>query len=443
MQNPEAALPRTEASFLGGKDVEFPFMKCSFRQASVLLRLLAGLALVGPACAPAAVYAEDIVLGMSAAFHGPSAGLGIEHYRGAMAYFEHVNHSGGVHGRRIVLKAYDDGYEPGPAVRNTIRLVEQDHVVLLYGYIGTPTVTRVLPLLKKYQDQSLLLFFPFTGAEPQRRQPYRDYVFNLRSSYAQEAAGLVDHFVAVGRRRVAVFYQIDAYGRSGVEGARAALARHGLRIAAEATYRRGAPFAEDMRPQVEYLRRANPDVILCVGAYAACAALIRDARDSNLNVPIANVSFVGSENLLKLLQEHGRARGRDYTGDLINSQVVPCPDDDRLPAVREYRQFLERYRPMPPAELVPPDYRVLPPSFVGLEGFLSAKMLVAILHRVGPDLDRTKIRRAAEALGRIDLGIDVPAAFAPDRHQGLDRVYYSTVADGHFVELTDWSRWHR
>ena len=34
---------------------------------------------------------SEIVLGMSAAFSGPSRGLGIELYRGASAYFTHVN----------------------------------------------------------------------------------------------------------------------------------------------------------------------------------------------------------------------------------------------------------------------------------------------------------------------------------------------------------------
>jgi len=407
------------------------------------LKIALGLWLFVRPLAPSALHAEDIVLGMSAAFKGPSAGLGIEHYRGAMAWFEHVNRDGGLHGRKIILKAYDDGYEPGPAISNTIQLIDHDNAFLLYGYVGTPTVTRVLPLLKKYQDKSIYLFFPFTGAEPQRRAPYRDYVFNLRDSYAHEAGGLVDHFVGIGRRSIAVFYQIDAYGRSGVEGARAALARHKLRIVEEATYRRGAPFSQSMRPQVDHLQRAEPDVVLCVGSYAACAAFIRDARDAGLNVPIANVSFVGSDNLLELLQEHGKTQGKDYTADLINSQVVPCHDDRTLPAVRDYRTLMDRYQPMPPADLMEPGYRPLPHSFVAFEGFLSARALVEVLKQVGPDLDRTKIRAAAESLARVDLGIDVEASFGPGRHQGLDRVYYTTVADGHFVNLADWSRWRR
>ena len=140
-----------------------------------------------------------------------------------MAYFDAVNAAGGVNGRQIVVRAYDDGYNPTPAIDNTIQLVEQDDVFLLFNYVGTPTVTRVLPLLSRYQDQSMYLFFPFTGAQPQREPPYEPYVFNLRASYRQETAGLVDNFVSAGRNRVAVFYQADAYGRSGWDGVKRAL----------------------------------------------------------------------------------------------------------------------------------------------------------------------------------------------------------------------------
>jgi hypothetical protein len=93
---------------------------------------------------------SEILIGMSAAFTGASHSLGIELYRGAMAYFVEINRSGGVHGRKIVLKAYDDGYQPDQAVKNTLKLMLEDRVFLLFDYVGTPTVTRVLPLLKKY-----------------------------------------------------------------------------------------------------------------------------------------------------------------------------------------------------------------------------------------------------------------------------------------------------
>ena len=246
---------------------------------------------------------SEIVLGTSAAFSGPSRGLGIELFRGASAYFEHINRRGGVRGRKIVIRTYDDGYQPDPSVQNTMSLMLKDEVFALFGYVGTPTVTRVLPMLKKFQERQVYLFFPFTGAQPQREPPYGAFAFNLRASYRQETAGLVQNFVGIGRRRIAVFYQADAYGRSGWAGVRRALKPLGERIVGEATYRRGSKFTGIMRDQVEILKASHPDAVICIGAYAACAAFLRDAVDLGLRVPIANVSFVGSENLLNLIMQ--------------------------------------------------------------------------------------------------------------------------------------------
>lgn len=176
--------------------------------------------------------AKDIVIGMSAAFQGPSRVLGRELYQGSMAYIDHINATGGIAGRPIVIKAYDDGYDPVSAVENTLRLIERDKVLLLFDYVGTPTVTRVLPLLRTYRDQHVSLFFPYTGAQPQREAPYDRFVFNLRASYRQELAGLVDHFVRIGRKKIAVFYQVDAYGRSGWDGVRRALEKYALQRSA-------------------------------------------------------------------------------------------------------------------------------------------------------------------------------------------------------------------
>lgn len=386
--------------------------------------------------------AEDIVVGMSAAFTGPSRGLGIEMYRGASAYFAEVNAKGGVHGRKIVLRAYDDGYNPSPALANTRRLIRDEKTFLLFGYVGTPTTARVLPLLESHKKDSVFLFAPFTGAELLREGPYASHVFNFRASYREETAGLVDHLVGLGRKRIAVFYQIDAYGRSGWDGVRRALGRHGLKICAEATYRRGAAFTASMGRPVEILAASKPDAVICVGAYAACAAFIRDARDADLNVPIANLSFVGSENLLGLLEWAGKAAERDYTHNLINSQVVPSHTQTDLPGVRLYRELMEKHKPAAP----PTDsdtYRPLDHSFTGLEGFLGARLLVALLEKQGKTLDRAGLPRAVEELGAVDLGLSKKVSFTSGRRPGGSEVYFTTVERGHFVPLADWKRWRR
>jgi ABC-type branched-subunit amino acid transport system substrate-binding protein len=404
----------------------------------------------GPAPTPAPEDADadaagrTIVVGMSAAFRGPSRGLGIELYRGAAACFAEVNRQGGVHGRRVVLQAYDDGYNPAPAVANTRRLVHRDNAFLLFGYVGTPTTTRVLPLLKHFEEHSVCLFCPFTGAEPQREGPYRSFVFNLRASYRDETRGLVDHLVRVGRRRLAVFYQIDAYGRSGWDGVRRALAGHKLKMVAEATYRRGSGFETSMQRQVELLRGGDPDAVVCVGSYEACAAFIRDARDAGWEVPIANLSFVGSENLLGLLHAHGQEGGRDYTAGLLNTQVAPSYARTNLPGVRLYRTLMDRHaQDALPAGLADADYEPLRYSFTSLEGFLDARLVVEVLRKLGPNPRRGDVRRAAESLRGVDLGLGWKVSFSPDCHQARSEVYYTVVRGGRFVPLTDWDRWKK
>src|SRR5262249_28944362 len=163
-------------------------------------------------------------------------------------------------------------------------------------------------------------------------------------------------------------------------------------------------------------------------SYAACAAFVRDARDNGWDIPIANVSFVGSEAMLALLQETGKARGVDYTRDLINSQVVPSYHDLDIPAVREYRRLMDKYDPAPPVELVEQGYRPMPHSFVSFEGFLNARLLVAALQRMGPPFERSRFKATMESLRELDLGIGVPVRFGPDRHQAVDLVYFTVVS---------------
>jgi ABC-type branched-subunit amino acid transport system substrate-binding protein len=335
--------------------------------------------------------------------------------------------------------ALDDGYEPTPCIKNTIELVEKEQVFFLSNYVGTPTLSRALPVIKRYADRHVILVGNFTGAQPQREEPYVDQVFNIRASYRQEMMALVDRFWQTGARRFGVFYQIDAYGRSGTDGVARGLAQRGATIAAEATYVRHATFASDMSPAVQALRKAGVEVVLCTGAYQGCGAFVRTARDLGWTVPISNVSFVGSEAMLSLLVNHGKSTGRDYTRGLVNSQVVPSYDDLSLPAVVEYRTLMDRHNPQVPAALRDPQHAAEPLSFRSLEGFVNAKVIVEALRRSGANPTRAGLRQALESMKNFDLGIGAPLNFAPERHQGLDNVYFTSVVNGRWAPVSDWA----
>ncbi|NJB69031.1 ABC-type branched-subunit amino acid transport system substrate-binding protein [Desulfobaculum xiamenense] len=385
--------------------------------------------------------AEPIRIGMSAAFTGSARALGIETYRGAAAYLDRVNELGGVHGRRIELCAMDDGYAPVPAITNTVELVENQRVFALFGYVGTPTVTRMLPLLRRYQDRGLLLLFPVTGTMSIRTRPYESSVFNLRTSYFGELDALIDSLVNSGRRRIAVFYQADAFGRNGWDGARRALFRHGLSLAGEASYRRGEPFEASMIEQAHIIMRSNPDAIVAVGTSGPCAGFIRDARLSGFIGPIGCVSFANSERLEELLTEASRAHGRDMSRGVVISQVVPSYEDTSLPAVREYRELMESGAPLPPGVLAKDNY--VPPlySFASFEAYLSARLLVEGLLRSGANPSRAALAHAFESMHAIDLGIGVPLSFARTKHQALSSVTLTAIRDRRFVPVDTIEGW--
>lgn len=246
----------------------------------------------------------------------------------------------------------------------------------------------------------------------------------------------------IGRNRIAVFYQADAYGRSGWDGTRKALMEKGLNIAAEATYKRGAGFNDSMKKQVEILAATNPDAIISVGAYEACAAFIRDARDAGVKVPICNLSFVGSENMLALLQDMEKKTGVNYTENLINSQTVPSYEDSSLPAVREYRKAMTENSPAPP-EGFGEGYTPLKFSFISFEGFLNAKVMSKILERLFQSQYSGNIYAATLSIRNLDIGIGTTISFGRGKHQGLDQVYYTTVSNGKFVPVENWEKWSK
>src|SRR3989442_1110998 len=92
------------------------------------------------ACAEDGVRDDEVLLGQAAAFSGPSAGLGVEMWRGASVAFAASNDGGGVHGRKVRLVLADDGYDAERAAPAVARLITKDKVFALFGGVGTPTI---------------------------------------------------------------------------------------------------------------------------------------------------------------------------------------------------------------------------------------------------------------------------------------------------------------
>src|SRR5207245_4829511 len=128
-------------------------------------------------------------------------------------------------------------------------------------------------------------------------------------------------------------------------------------------------------------------------------------------------SFVGSDAMLALLVKHGKTNGHDYTRALVNSQVVPAYDDTTLPGVAEYRVLMERHNPAVPEALRDPKYAVQRMSFISLEGFVNAKVVVEALRRAGSHPTRASFGQPLRSLRIFVLEFAPRLTFGPERTQ--------------------------
>jgi branched-chain amino acid transport system substrate-binding protein len=337
-----------------------------------------------------------LVLGQSAPFTGPAAQLGIQFHQGAKVFLDSYNAQSGR--RNVVIKNLDDGYEPDRCAANTQKLIDED-VFALFGYIGTPTSLAALPLAVK---DKVPFIAPFTGAMS-LREPFQKNVFHLRASYNDETALMVKQLTHLGLKKIAVFYQNDAYGKAGLDGVTLALSQLDLKPVAMATVERNSA---DVAQAVKSIVGAKPDAVVQVGAYKACAAFIREARKASYGGTFINLSFVGTQALADEL-------GKEAAGVMV-TQVVPSPYN---PANAITREFVEAVRKAGGGASA---------NFSSMEGYLAAKVLAEGLRKASGKVTRDSLVTGLESIDRQQFG-GFEVSFSAKNHVGSKFVELSML----------------
>jgi ABC-type branched-subunit amino acid transport system substrate-binding protein len=244
-----------------------------------------------------------------------------------------------------------------------------------------------------------------SGAES-LRAPFSRYVFHLRASYAQEVEKMVEHVATVGIRRVAVFYDDDAFGQDVKKAAERALRRRGLQAVAFGKVERGS---NDVAPAVAAVSAAQPQVVICGSFGNSLVRFIQGMkkRQAGANPQFYALSFFTAGASIRQL-------GADARGIAV-TQVMPKPWGASLALVREYQAVMARHAP---------EARI---SYISLEGFVTGKLLVEGLRRAGREPTREKFVRALEGLSDVDLG-GLPVSYSTQDHAGVKRVEITVIA---------------
>lgn len=176
----------------------------------------------------------------------------------------------------------------------------------------------------------------------------------------------------------------------------------------------------DISAGLKSVRQSNPEAVIVVGPYAPVAAILKQAHASAWHPLFLTVSFVGTEGLIC-------AAGPDAEGVVI-TQVVPSYESTDLPTINLYRSALDKYM------------SGTSPSFVSLEGFVDAMVIVEGLKAAGKNLTRERFISGIESLHNFDIGLgrNFLLHYGPNRHKGFDSVYATVIRQGKPVILTDW-----
>ncbi|MCE1170285.1 MAG: ABC transporter substrate-binding protein [Azovibrio sp.] len=357
------------------------------------------------AAAEPGVTDSSITLGMSAPLSGPNGAYGVEMREVINAYFAQVNKNGGVNGRKLVLEALDDGYETDRTVANTRTLINDKQAFALLGYYGSSPTTQAMNDV--FGPAKVPLVGTISGADSLRRPPGANpnnrYMFNVRASYANETDVIVSQLVSLGLKNIAVFYQNDGYGRSGLDGVTAALKKFDLAPSAVGTVERNSL---DVDLAVQNISKVTPQAVVMITLYKPTAAFVRHRKKNGQNPMFMTVSPVGAEQLVAELGDEARGIGI--------SQVMPYPWNDTTPAVRDYQRLLGRNGKY---------------SYYGVEGYITAKVMVEALRRAGRDLTREKLVTALETMNNLDLG-GYRVTYGPDSRNGSRFVELTVIGSG-------------
>lgn len=362
-----------------------------------VLALLAAMAVSLTAwAADPGVTDREIVVGQSITLQGGKNHHGVATQQGVKLYFDAVNAAGGVNGRSLRLRTLDDDNQPAQAAANARQLL-MEGAFLLFGSIeGGPSTT----VMQVAHDAGVPFIGPMAGS-PTLRRPHQPMVFPVRAEHREEFKALMTWGKSVGLHSVAFFHADSANGREHLENIKPIIRELGLELATVLPFKSALGDAQ-MDAMVKQLEASRAEMVFNHGSPDLYARLITKARAAGLKTNFMAVNS-GSSQIAKTLGP--------LSAGMVFTQVVPSPWERKHEIAREYQDAMRHYLPN------------VEPSYGGLEGYITAKLLVTALRSTGRELTRASLLRTLER-STLDLG-GLKVQYAPGDHQG-----------SHFVDLT-------
>ena len=376
-------------------------MRFKFATGTVALGTAAALAFATALPAQAAdpgVTSNKIVIGTTTPLTGPAAPGYKDIPVAAQAYFNYVNRNGGINGRKVELKVFDDQYNPALTKKGTSQLILRDKIFAMYGALGTPTHSAVIQDLNRRGIPDIFVNTGGASFDNPRKYPM---TFPYFPSYIVESK-VMGYYMAndpeLKSKKKCLFYQDGEFGDNAKVGFNAA----GTKFETTTSYFSGqqvSPFTA----QITKLKAADCEVVVFFGVTSATAQLLGTAARSGF-APTWMITSVGSDPSV-LRASLGSSATALLRGVYSPSFIAPA-QDTKNPYVRQMQAIAKAAG--------------LEWNFYTYYGINTAYVLAQALKAAGPNLTRAGLVKALETQSKnFRSAASVPMIFSSKSHQGL------------------------
>ena len=346
--------------------------------------LVALVVIAGAGASPSAdpgVTATTVLVGGTVPLTGEAAAFGSVG-PGAKAYFDYVNAKGGVNGRTVEYRYYDDAYNPAQTVLLTRRLVEADKVFAVFNSIGTANNLAIRDYLNA---QSVPQLWVGDGSQSIGRS-FARYPWTLGFLMSYRGEGNVYGKTIVKTRpkaKVAVLYENTELGRDMLTGLTRAVAGKGPKIVAKQSYEfTGA----DVSSQVALLKASGADTLMLFATPKFFLNAIRAAHNLGWKPQV----YIASVSIEPTIMGIARLNARELTKGALSIAFLKNPNDPvwaKDPIVALYRTIMKKYNPTG-----------RPTDVYNWYGMTTAWTMVETLRKAGKNLTRAGLLKAAQSL---------------------------------------------
>ncbi|CAB4658362.1 unannotated protein [freshwater metagenome] len=353
------------------------------------------------------VTSTSIKLGITLPMTG-AASPGYNKIPGAMkAYFDYVNASGGVNGRKISLVVKDDAYTPTASVQATNELILKDKVFAVVGALGTANNKAVAALVNPGRRgiPDLFVNTGFSGFAVKKSYPT---TFSLFPSYVMEAKILSmyikDKFPG---KKLALLYQADDFGRDALAGFKTG----GLTFDTYIPYAPLSQATPTVPPTwISKLQAAGSEVVVLFGVSSATAAALGAAYAKSYRPQWILGSVGGDATAIKLAGVPAPL----FTG-VQTASFLPAPADTTDEYVKLFQTINTKYNPG-----VTFDNNIL-------AGMNTAFVTVQAIAAAGKNLTRKALIAAIETKGSTFASAGLtPMAPTATTHAGYNGYWFGT-----------------